>query len=81
MSDAVVAKMQCHSIETSRYGGDAKQHKVQLGAIYGTSGENKDFSTATPSGACWMQISEGCKALDFFKPGECYYVTFTPAPK
>lgn len=77
--NAVVAKMQCSAVETSvhQYG---KQHKVQLGAIYGKEGENKDFADATPSGACWMQISDGRPALDFFKPGKHYYVTFTEAP-
>lgn len=77
---SVVAKMQCGSIETSRHSETYVQHKVNLGAIYGKEGENKDFADATPSGACWMQISDGRPALDFFKPGKRYYVTFTEAP-
>lgn len=79
--NAVVAKMQCSMIESQDYGGTKPLHKVSLGAIYGTEGENKDFADATPSGQCWMQISDGRPAKDFFKPGEQYYVTFTKAPK
>ncbi len=82
MSTSVVAKMQCNEIDTSKWGaGEAqKTHKVRLGAIYGKEGENKDFADATPSGECWMQISSGRPALDFFVPGKKYYVTFTEAP-
>ena len=80
MSDAVVAKMQCQSVETADHGYGTLQHKVKLGAVYGTEGENKDFADATPAGECWMQISPGRRALDFFKPGKKYYVTFTEAP-
>lgn len=80
MSDAVVAKMQCRAMETTDFGA-WKQNKVSLGAVYGNRpGENKDFSDATPSGECWMVISEGRPAVEFFKPGKNYYVTFTEAP-
>ena len=80
MTNAVVAKMQCSSVETMTHAW-GKQNKVNLGAIYGKEGENKDFADATPSGACWMQISDGRPALAFFKPGKNYYVTFTEAPE
>ncbi len=80
MTNAVVAKMQCSGIETNRWGPNQATHKVCLGAIYGKEGENKDFADATPSGQCWMQISAGRPALEFFEPGKKYYVTFTPAP-
>lgn len=84
MTEAVVCKMQCQCIETQdgAYAMNSpwKQHKVRLGAIYGTEGENKDFADATPSGECWMNISPGCPALEFFKPGKRYYVTFTEVP-
>jgi hypothetical protein len=75
---SVVAKMQCGTIETQDY-GNFTQRKVRLGAVYGKEGENKDFADATPSGECWMQINDGRPALDFFKPGKKYYVTFTEA--
>ena len=80
MSRAVVAKMQCNAVDTERF-THGQQHKVRLGAIYGKEGENKDFADATPCGECWMQISEGRPALDFFQPGKRYYVTFTEAPE
>ena len=75
----VVAKMKCNSTETSKhqYG---QSMKVRLGAVYGTEGENKDFSAATPSGECWMQIDVGRPAAEFFEPGADYYVMFTKAP-
>jgi hypothetical protein len=78
---AVRAKMQCQSSETTDWGPNcAKQVKVNLGAVYGTEGENKDFTDATPSGSCWMVIKENFPASRFFKPGKKYYVTFTEAP-
>lgn len=79
---SVVAKMYCSQIETNRWGEGESQvaHKVRLGAVYGKEGENKDFSDATPSGECWMQINVDRPALAFFKPGKNYYVTFTEAP-
>lgn len=79
--NAVVAKMRCTDVEHRDYAPNVTQHKVHLGAIYGKEGENKDFADATPSGECWMQISPGRKALDFFKPNKNYYVTFTEAPE
>ena len=77
--EAVRAKMQCRAMETTDF-GTWKQNKVSLGAVYGNGGENKDFSDATPSGECWMVISSGRPAAEFFKPGKTYYVTFTEAP-
>lgn len=76
---AIVAKMNCNTIETSNY-GSGQYHKVRLGAIYGKEGENAAFTKATPSGECWMQIDANARALEFFKPGKRYYVTFTEAP-
>lgn len=78
--NGVVAKMQCHNVESSK-SQYSHQHKVKLGAVCSDTGENKDFADATPSGECWMNISNGRPALDFFEPGAEYYVTFTKAPK
>jgi hypothetical protein len=80
---AVVAKMRCNVIETAQYGQHECQtyRKVKLGAVYGTAGENADFSKATPSGECWMQIDAGVPASRFFEPQADYYVHFTRAPK
>lgn len=77
---AVVAKMQCQAIEVREYSNNWKQTKVELGAVCSNTGENKAFTDATPSGACWMNISPGYPAAQFFKPGKKYYVTFTEAP-
>jgi len=79
---SVVAKMTCNMTETSRWGTGEQQvqNKVKLGAVYSSTGENKDFADATPSGECWMNISPGRPAAEFFKPGKKYYVTFTEAP-
>lgn len=80
MIQQVVAKMRCNSTETTKHSSTFQTHKMRLGAVYGKEGENKDFNDATPSGECWMQISDGRPAADFFKPGKNYYVTFTEAP-
>lgn len=77
---SVRAKMRVNSVESKTYSPTFKQHKVELGAVCSSTGENKAFTDATPSGACWMNISDGMPALDFFKPGKNYYVTFTEAP-
>lgn len=77
---AVVAKMACNSVETTKYSETYTQHKVKLGAVCGNSGENKAFTDYTPSGECWMQIADGAPALSFFKPSKKYYVTFEDAP-
>lgn len=79
MSNKVVAKMRCNEVTTSRFSETSKQHKVQMGAVYGYEGENAAFTKATPSGALWMNIDDSAPALDFFKPGKSYYVTFTEA--
>lgn len=78
--NSVVAKMMCNNVETKTYNHNYKQNRVDLGAVCSSTGENKDFTEATPSGGCWMNIAEGYPALDFFKPGKKYYVTFTEAP-
>lgn len=79
--NAVIAKMNCNSVETLRWNVTQKpQHKVRFGAVCGDNGEDKTFSDATPSGEVWLNISDGRPALDFFQPGKRYYVTFTEAP-
>jgi hypothetical protein len=80
MIEQVVAKMACHTTQTLTGAGSYQMHKVNLGAVYSHTGENKDFCDATPSGECWMNIAPGYPAADFFKPGKKYYVTFTEAP-
>lgn len=78
---AVRAKMTCNAVETRRWSPHQKPtHKVEFGAICGDDGEDKLFSDATPGGACWLNISDGRPAANFFQPGKRYYVTFTEAP-
>ena len=79
MSEAVVAKMKVSCVESQQF-SHGTQNKVRLGAVYSNKGENAAFSKATPSGECWMNIDSGARALEFFKPGKSYYVTFTEAP-
>lgn len=74
---AVVAKMKCNTIEVRQFEGGYKQTKVELGAVCSNTGENKAFTDATPSGACWMNIADGYPAAEFFKPGKQYLITFT----
>lgn len=67
----VRAKFQCNSIEETVYGKTAK-----LTAIYGTEGENKDFTSSTPSGSIEIMISGDVPAANFFAPGKEVYVDF-----
>lgn len=77
---AVRAKMTCDSIERREHGGGFTTIKTHFACVYSNTGENADYSKATPSGACWMQIDAETRAATFFKPGKRYYVTFTEAP-
>lgn len=70
----VKAKFKCNSVENFEYGKRAK-----LSAVYGTEGENKDFTTATPSGQLEISISKDVPAAEFFEPGKDYYLTFEKA--
>lgn len=79
---SVIAKMNCNDVETRRWSKHQKpSHKVSFGVVCGNSGEDKMFSDATPGGAMWLNISDGRPAINFFEPGEQYYVTFTKVPK
>jgi hypothetical protein len=70
----VRAKMKCVSKTLLENGA-----QIKLSAVYGSEGENKDFTTATPSGELTMSISKGAPAAEAFEPGKCYYVDFTEA--
>ena len=54
--------------------------EVQLTAVYSTTGENKDFTDATPSGSLTMSIIKDKPAASAFEPGKSYYVDFSEAP-
>lgn len=72
--EQVVAKFKCNSVTEYLYGKEAS-----FSAVYGNSGENKDFTDATPSGNLTIGISKDAKASDFFVPGGEYYLTFSKA--
>jgi hypothetical protein len=73
----VLAKFRCNDVSETPYGNIS----VSFGAVYGTEGENADFSKATPSGQLLMNIDKGTKAATEFVRGEDYYLTFEKAPK
>jgi len=78
--EAVRAKMNCSEVRTSRHSPNYTQHRVELGAVCGNTEDDKMYSSATPGGSCWLNISDGRPAINFFKPGKKYYLTFTEAP-
>jgi hypothetical protein len=51
--------------------------EITLHAVYGGSEENKSFATSTPTGTITFQLNNPALA-DEFKPGQAYYVDFTP---
>ena len=68
---AVKAKFRCSSVTNFEH---SKQ--IAMNAVYGTGGENADFTKATPWGELKMNIDSDVPAADQFKPGEDYYLTF-----
>lgn len=71
----VRAKFQCTSITEDQYGNKT----AKMMAVYGSEGENADFTKATPSGSLEIQISGDVPAADFFKPGDKFYLDFSKA--
>lgn len=69
-----------HITDFGSYDGKHPNLKVQLNAVYSgdKNSEDNQFSAATPSGDCWMMISNP-QADGFFKPGKKYYLDFTEA--
>lgn len=74
MSRTVKAKFKCESVLNFEGGKTA-----QLRAVYGTEGENADFTKYTPSGNLSINITNEAPANDFFEPGKEYYLTFENA--
>ena len=71
---SVRAKMFVSEIRHNTYGGGVKLSAVCRGA------DNKEWAAATPAGSIDLSINNEL-ALNFFKPGDEYFVDFTPAPK
>ena len=67
----VKAKFTCNSIIDVGYALTASFH-----AVYGTEGENADYSKATPNGQLNITIDKETKASEFFERGKDYYLTF-----
>jgi hypothetical protein len=72
--DKVKAKFSCNSVEEFQTSKEAK-----LTAIYGTEGENADFTNSTPSGNIVINIDKSASASNFFIPGQDYYLEFSKA--
>lgn len=72
--EKVRAKFRCLSIEE-----DATNKTAKFMAIYGTEGENADFTKYTPSGELRIMIAKEAPASSFFVPGGDYYLDFTKA--
>ncbi|HEV8383759.1 MAG TPA: hypothetical protein VGQ11_02725 [Candidatus Acidoferrales bacterium] len=70
------AKLVIESVTKTTYSEELKFHAVYGGS---TNSEDNTFSEATPSATLTMQITN--KELHGkFKPGQVFYVDFTPAP-
>lgn len=54
--------------------------EITLSAVGGGSEENRSFATNTPSGTITFQLNNAAMA-EAFKPGQAYYVDFTPVEK
>lgn len=76
--EKVRAKVICTGLIPDEY---AQSTIVGFSAVYSDdpNSENKAFSDATPSLQMQMSISNGRPALDYFKPGEHYYLDFIKA--
>jgi hypothetical protein len=77
MSKPMRAKMAIQTITK-----DAWNEIVEMSAVYGgsTNDEDNSFAKTTPSGTVKLQIAN--KELHgAYKPGDVFYVDFTPVPK
>lgn len=59
--------------------GSIDQERVKLQAVYGNTGENKEWSKWTPSASFDIYISNPA-AMNKLSRGFEFYVDFTPAP-
>jgi len=73
----ILAKFRCNDVTQTTWGSIA----VSFNAVYGTEGENADFSKATPSGQIQMNVDKDTKAATEFVRGEEYYLTFEKVEK
>lgn len=76
----VKAKFRCYGKFANGSTHNSQQTTLQFHAVYGSEGENVDYSKYTPSGSLMMNIDDGTTAADLFVVGEDYYLTFEKAP-
>lgn len=75
--EKVRAKFVCNAVIPNSWNGNSTT--AHLTAIYGTNGENADYSKATPCGNIAIVIDEETPAATFFEQGKCYYIDFIKA--
>lgn len=75
--EKVRAKFKLASV--TEFDGEVKQ--IKMSAVYSTSGENADFTRATPSGEFSIFIAPETKASTFFETGKSYYLDISEAPQ
>jgi hypothetical protein len=68
----VRSKFKCESVNINEHSKVAS-----LRAVYGTEGENADFTKFTPAGYVQIDINNDAPAYDFFVPGKEYYLDFS----
>jgi len=66
----VKAKFKCNAVTSFEH-----SKRAEFYAVYGTDGENSDFSKATPAGVLDLTIDESTPAINFFQPGKNYSLT------
>lgn len=71
---SVKAKFRCYTVVDLGYALTAC-----FGAVYGTEGENADYSKSTPAGSLNITVDKETKASEFFQQGKDYYLTFDEA--
>lgn len=70
----IIAKFKCDNVEDHP---DCQQKTIALSAVTSGSEENKSFSKYTPSGLLYLSVSYETTAVDFFVPGEEYYLNIS----
>jgi hypothetical protein len=70
----VKAKFRCNSITDNGH-----NLSINMTAIYGSEGENKDFTKVTPSGQLNISIDKDAPAAKLFEPLKDYYLHFEKA--
>ena len=69
------AKFVCYTVAEYTSTKEVKMH-----AVHSETGENKDFTEASPAGELDITIWKEKPAANFFKPGKEYYLDFSEAP-